>query len=189
MEEDHPLRPRNPYALSKALTDLAGGSYADAFGLHVVRIRAFNHAGPGQSDFYVVSSFARQIAAAEAAAAERVEVVTGNIRTRRDFTDVRDVVRAYWMALDDCDPGAFNVCSGRATATGDILAALALETKLDVVQRTNPELVREGEVMEIRGSHDRFTEQTGWTPEIPLEQTLRDTLGWWRERLPAGARA
>ena len=102
VREDHGLRPQNPYAVSKAMSDLLAGFYADAHGLRVVRARAFNHAGPGQSDTYVVSSFARQIAEAEAAAPEdgRALISTGNAEVRRDFSDVRDVVRAYWLLLE-----------------------------------------------------------------------------------------
>ena len=116
MDESHPLRPQNPYALSKAAPTWPPRFYADAHGLHVVRARAFNHAGPGQSDLYVSSSFARQIAEAEARSRRRaaVEVVTGNLETRRDFTDVRDVVRAYWLLLERAEPGAYNVCSGES---------------------------------------------------------------------------
>jgi GDP-4-dehydro-6-deoxy-D-mannose reductase len=183
--EDHPLRPQNPYALSKAAVDLAAGFYADAHGLEIVRTRAFNHAGPGQSDTYVVSSFARQIAEAEAAGSSEVEIVTGNLAPRRDFTDVRDVVRAYRLALARAEPGACNVCSGRSSAIGDILAALSRHTTLAVGQRTDPSLLRENEVMDIRGSHEKLTAATGWQPEIPLERTLRDTLDWWRERVGA----
>jgi GDP-4-dehydro-6-deoxy-D-mannose reductase len=188
MDEQHPQRPRNPYALSKAATDLAAGFYADTHGLHVVRARAFNHAGPGQAGLYVSASFARQIAEAEARdPGGTIEVVTGNLETRRDFTDVRDVVRAYWMLLEAAAPDAYNVCRGESVRTADILATLAQEARVEVEQRTDPQLVREGEVMEIRGSHDKLTEATGWMPEISLEQTLRDTLDWWRDRAGAGA--
>jgi GDP-4-dehydro-6-deoxy-D-mannose reductase len=188
MDEQHPQRPRNPYALSKAATDLSAAFYADVHGLHVVRARAFNHAGPGQADLYVSASFARQIAEAEARDPDgAMEVVTGNLETRRDFTDVRDVVRAYWLLLEGAAPDAYNVCRGESVKTADILATLAREARIEVEQRTDPQLVREGEVMEIRGTHDKLTEATGWMPEISLEQTLRDTLDWWRERAGAGA--
>jgi GDP-4-dehydro-6-deoxy-D-mannose reductase len=187
MDEQHPQRPRNPYALSKAATDLTAGFYADTHGMHVVRGRAFNHAGPGQADLYVSASFARQIAEAEARSpGGTVEVVTGNLETRRDFTDVRDVVRAYWLLLEGAAPGAYNICRGESVRTADILAILSREARVEVEQRTDPQLVREGEVMEIRGTHDKLTEATGWMPEIPLEITLRDTLDWWRERAGAG---
>jgi GDP-4-dehydro-6-deoxy-D-mannose reductase len=185
--EEHPLRPQNPYAVSKASVDLLGGFYNEAHGLHIVRARAFNHAGPNQTDTYVVASLARQIAEAEASpeTEEPVEIAVGNIDVRRDFADVRDVVRAYRAALERADPGVYNVCIGRAIAIRDILAGLASHTALEVEYRADPDLVREHEVMEIRGSHDKLTQATGWQPEIPLEQTLRDTLEWWRTKLAA----
>jgi GDP-4-dehydro-6-deoxy-D-mannose reductase len=186
VDEKHPLRPRNPYAVSKASADLAAGFYTDSHGLHVLRARAFNHAGPGQSATYVVANLARQIAAAEAASSSgSFELQTGNLDVRRDFTDVRDVVRAYWMALEDAAPGVYNVCSGRSVAVGDILATLAEATQLEVSARVDPALLRENEVMEIVGSHERLTDATGWQPEIPLDRTLRDALAWWRQRAPA----
>jgi GDP-4-dehydro-6-deoxy-D-mannose reductase len=188
VREDRELRPQNPYAASKAMSDLLAGFYADAHGLRVVRTRAFNHAGPGQSDTYVVSSFARQIAEAEAASPGdgRALIVTGNAEARRDFSDVRDVVRAYWRVLEQALTGVFNVCSGRATSVSDILGRLAAHSPLRVEGRVDPARLREGEVMEIRGSHDKLTEATGWRPEIDLDQTLLDTLDWWREQVAAG---
>ena len=168
--EDEPPRPQNPYAVSKAAADGLAGFFADAHGIHVVRARAFNHAGPGQSDRYVVGTLARQIAAGA------TEVVTGDLRPRRDFTDVRDVVRAYVLLLEHAAPGAYNVCSGESVAIADILAGLARHAGVRVEQRTDPERVRAGEVMEIRGSHEKLTKATGWRPEIPLDRTLADTL-------------
>jgi GDP-4-dehydro-6-deoxy-D-mannose reductase len=187
LTEEHTLRPQNPYAVSKAACDLAAGFYHDAYGLHVVRLRAFNHAGPGQSDAYMVSKFARQIAEAKAAgrASEPAEIVTGNLHVRRDFTDVRDVVRAYWLALDRAPPGVYNVCSGRSTEISEILAGLARHAGIALEQTTDPGLLRQHEVLEIRGSHARLTEATGWEPEIPLDRTLADTVEWWRERTVA----
>jgi GDP-4-dehydro-6-deoxy-D-mannose reductase len=185
VDERAVLSPQNPYAVSKAAVDLLGGVYNDAHGLSTVRTRAFNHAGPGQSDEYVVSAFARQIAEAEAAGRDSVELVTGNLEPRRDFTDVRDVVRAYWLALDRGESGVYNVGSGVATSIADILAALAGHSSLEVRQRTDPDRLRPHEVMEIRASHDKLTGATGWEPRIPLDQTLRDTLDWWRERVAA----
>jgi GDP-4-dehydro-6-deoxy-D-mannose reductase len=184
--EEHPLRPQNPYAVSKAANSLAAGFYADAHDLRVVRTRAFNHAGPGQSDMYVVSALARQIAEAEITSRDGVEVLTGNLAPRRDFTDVRDVVRAYWLALERAVPDIYNVCSGRSVPVSGILAALADQTPLEVSPRTDPERVRKHEVMDIYGSAEKLRDATGWQPEIPLEQTVQDTLDWWRARLGAG---
>jgi GDP-4-dehydro-6-deoxy-D-mannose reductase len=186
VDEDHPLSPRNPYAASKAMVDVLAASYAEVHGLRVVRSRAFNHAGPGQSDQYVASTFARQIAEAEAAGKPREVVETGNLEVRRDFTDVRDVVRAYWLLAERGEPGVFNVCSGRATAVSDILTGLAAHSSLELERHSDASRMRENEVMEIKGSHESLTEATGWRPEIELSDTLRDTLDWWREHASVG---
>lgn len=182
VDETHELRPQNPYAVSKAATDLLAGFHADAHDQRVFRTRAFNHFGPGQSDIYVVSAFARQIAEAEAAGADPVVVRTGNLESKRDFTDVRDVVRAYVLLLESGEPGAYNICSGASRSAADILAALAQESPLDVKHETDPARLRKHEVMDIRGSHDKLTKATGWKPEIAFEQTIKDTLDWWRAR-------
>ena len=175
--EEHPLRPRNPYAVSKAAADHAAALYQEAHGMHVLRMRAFNHAGPGQSDAHVVSKLARQIVEGEATAGEKAaEIVTGGLDVRRDFTDVRDVVRAYRLALERAEPGAYNVCSGESVAIADFLDGLARHADVRVEQRTDPQRVRAVEVMEIRGSHEKLTEATGWRPEVPLDRTLADTL-------------
>jgi GDP-4-dehydro-6-deoxy-D-mannose reductase len=167
IDESAPLRPQNPYAVSKASADLLAGFYADAHGLRVIRARAFNHAGPGQDPSYAISSFAQQAAAG----ADRI--VTGNPATRRDYTDVRDVVRAYRLLAERGEPGVFNVCSGRATSTAELVAMLGREC-----DGAEP---RPNEVMELRGSYERLRAATGWEPEIPLEQTVQDTLTWWRD--------
>lgn len=186
--EEEPLRPQNPYAVSKAAIDLLGGFFADAHGLRVLRARAFNHAGPGQSDAYVVSSFARQVAEAEAratAGGEPGEIVTGPLTTRRDFTDVRDVARAYWAGLEAGLTGPVNVCGGRAAPVSGILESLLALSSAAPAHRVDLARVRPHEVAEFRGSHRRLTDATGWRPEIPLERTLADTLDWWRERVAA----
>jgi len=181
--EDAPLAPLNPYAVSKAACDLLGRQYAARFGLRVTVMRPFNHAGPGQSDEYVLSTLARQVAQAEAAGGSNEAVLrTGDTSVRRDFTDVRDVVRAYELAAS-AEPGLYNVCSGRATPIVALLELLGEAATVPVRHETDPERVRAGEAAEMRGSHERLTAATGWHPEIGLEQTVRDTLDWWRERL------
>ena len=123
VDESAPLRPQNPYAVSKAAGDLLAGFYADAHGLRVVRPRAFNHAGPGQPALYALASFTRQVAAGLEAGDDPIRLVTGNPDARRDFTDVRDVVRAYRLLAAAGEPGVFNVCSGRSTSARELLAA------------------------------------------------------------------
>jgi GDP-4-dehydro-6-deoxy-D-mannose reductase len=178
--EDAPLRPQNPYAVSKASGDLAAGFYADAHGLRVVRVRAFNHAGPGQEPRYAVAAFARQVAAGLDAGEYPVRVVTGSPDTRRDFTDVRDVVRAYRLLAARGRPGAWNVCSGVSRSARELVAALGEVAGVAVDHVVDPARVRAHEVQEIRGSAARLHADTGWEPEIPLARTLADAVAGFR---------
>jgi GDP-4-dehydro-6-deoxy-D-mannose reductase len=182
--EEAPLRPQNPYAVSKAACDLLGGQYADAYGLRVVRTRSFNHAGPGQSEEYVVGTLTRQVAEAELAGRAQALLRVGNLEAARDFTDVRDVVRAY-TALVEQPAGAYNICSGRSVSVRELVELLGRVADVDVRAEVDPERVRAHEVPEIRGSAARLQEATGWRPEIPLEGTLADALAAWRDRLAA----
>lgn len=182
VDEDAPLRPQNPYATSKAACDLLAGQYADAHGLRIVRTRAFNHAGPGQSDQYVIGTLTRQVAEAEASGAEEVVLRTGNPDTRRDFTDVRDVARAYAAAVE-LEPGFYNVASGRTASVRDVIALLEPLARVRIRHELDPERVRAHDVPEVRGSAERLREATGWEPRIPLEATVRDALEEWRVQL------
>jgi GDP-4-dehydro-6-deoxy-D-mannose reductase len=182
VDEDAPLRPQNPYAVSKAASDLLAGQYADAFGMRVVRMRPFNHAGPGQSDDYVVGTLTRQVAEAEAAGAEEAVLRTGNPDSARDFTDVRDVARAY-VGAADLDGGAFNVASGRAVTVRELIELVRSAARLPVRHEVEQARVRAHDVPEVRGSAERLREATGWRPEIALERTVSDALDDWRERL------
>ncbi|HVE67885.1 MAG TPA: GDP-mannose 4,6-dehydratase [Solirubrobacteraceae bacterium] len=181
--EDAPLRPQNPYAVSKAAADLLAGMYADAHGLEVVRARPFNHAGPGQTDEYVVATLARQAAEGAGDGAGPLRIVTGNPAPRRDFTDVRAVADAYRrLASRDVAPGAYNVCSGHAVSVAELIELLGRVTGREIAHEIDPARVRAHEVMEIRGDPTRLRDATGWEPAIPLETTLADAVTWWRER-------
>jgi GDP-4-dehydro-6-deoxy-D-mannose reductase len=174
--EEAPLRPQSPYAVSKASADLLAGFYADAHGLRVIRARPFNHAGPGQEPTYAIASFARQAALG----GDPLHIVTGNPDTRRDYTDVRDVVRAYRLLAEHAEAGIYNVCSGRTASARELIAMLAEAAGARLEHEIDPSLVRAHEVMEVRGANDRLRAATGWEPEIPLERTLVDTVAWWR---------
>ena len=182
--EDAPLAPENPYALSKATCDLLGHLYARAWELNVVRSRAFNHAGPGQSDDYVVGTLTRQVAAAEVAGENSVVIRTGNPDSARDFTDVRDVVRAYDAAIE-LESGVYNVASERSVTVTELLDAIREQTRVEVRHEVDPGRMRPHDVREVRGSSARLREATGWQPEIALEQTLADAIAWWRDELSA----
>ncbi|MHB0913545.1 MAG: GDP-mannose 4,6-dehydratase [Armatimonadota bacterium] len=175
LTEDAPFSPCSPYAASKACADLHAGESS----LPVVRLRLFNHIGPGQSERFVVSSLAKQIAEIEAGRIPpRLSV--GNLAAVRDFTDVRDVARAYLLAAD-CTPGeAYNVCSGRAVAVGEILEMLLAASDAEIEIAPDPERMRPADVPVLSGSSAKFTEATGWRPEIPLDRTLSDVLDYWR---------
>jgi GDP-4-dehydro-6-deoxy-D-mannose reductase len=186
VDEDAQLRPQNPYAVSKAAGDLLAGFYADAHGLRVVRPRPFNHAGPGQPPLYAIASFARQVAAGLEAGDDPIRLVTGNPDARRDYTDVRDVVRAYRLLAEAGEPGVFNVCTGRSASARDLLGALRRISGVEIEHVVDPRLVRAHEVIEIRGSAERLRAATGWEPRIALETTLADTVDWWRAEIRAG---
>jgi GDP-4-dehydro-6-deoxy-D-mannose reductase len=187
VDEDAPLRPQNPYAVSKASADLLAGFYADAHGLRVIRARAFNHSGPGQEPTYAIASFSRQAAEAAERREDPIVFRTGNPDTRRDYTDVRDVVRAYRLLAERAEPGVYNVCSGTSTSARELLEMLAAAAGAGLDHEVDPALVRAHEVMEVRGAPGRLQDATGWRPEIPLARTLADTVAWWRERIRAGA--
>jgi GDP-4-dehydro-6-deoxy-D-mannose reductase len=180
VDESAPLRPQNPYAVSKAACDLLAGQYADAHGLRVIRMRAFNQAGPGQSDDYVVGTVTRQVAEAEAAGGGVVR--TGNPVLARDYTDVRDTVRAY-VAATGLAADAYNVCSGRSASVAEIIQHARRAARVEIRHEIDPERVRAHDVPEVRGSAQRLAEASGWSPAIPLEQTVADALDYWRERL------
>lgn len=180
--EETPLRPENPYATSKAASDMLGRQYASAFGLRVVRLRPFNHAGPGQSAEYVVSSLCRQVAAAEVGGKDECRLRTGNPRSKRDFTDVRDVVRAYILAAE-LDSGAFNVCSGRPTSVSELIEIVRSQARIPVRHEVDASRLRAGEALSLFGSPERLVAASAWDTEIELERTVLDTLDWWREHL------
>jgi GDP-4-dehydro-6-deoxy-D-mannose reductase len=188
--EDEPVQPANPYAVSKAAGDLLAGVYVDAHGLDIVRARPFSHAGPGQLPTFIVSSLAHQAAEGRIAGAQTIRIVTGNPDTRRDFTDVRDVARAYRLLAEQARPGIYNVSSGQSISAGEQVRLLAeILAPVQVEHAVDPSRVRAREVMDLRGAHDRLSSATGWQPEIPFRQTMRDTLHWWEQELDGGGPA
>jgi GDP-4-dehydro-6-deoxy-D-mannose reductase len=186
--EDAPIKPSNPYAVSKATGDQLAGVYAEAHGLDLVRARPFNHTGPGQLPLFIVSSLAKQAAEGRASGVGELTIVTGNPSTRRDFTDVRDIARAYRLLAALPGPGGgrvFNVSSGRSVSAAEHVAMLAsLIAPIRVVHEVDPARVRAHEVMDLRGDFSRLRAATGWEPSIPLRQTMADTIEWWSASSP-----
>jgi len=184
LTEDSPLRPASPYAASKVAADYLGLQAWLGHGLPVVRVRAFNHLGPGQAAGFVASALASRIARAERDGGEVLRV--GNLTARRDYTDVRDVVRAYRLLGAAGEPGeAYNVCSGTHHAVQDVADLLLAGSKVELRLEPDPELLRPVDTPVLVGSHTKLTAITGWQPEIALEDTLTDLLDDWRARLDA----
>jgi GDP-4-dehydro-6-deoxy-D-mannose reductase len=188
--EDAPQRPANPYAVSKSAGEMLAAVYTDAYGLDIVRARPFNHAGPGQRSIFVFSSLAFQAAQARVDGARRVRIVTGNPETRRDFTDVRDVARAYRLLAKRTNGGVYNVSSGRSVSPADNVQLLSeLLAPIEVEHEVDPSLVRAREVMDLRGDSSRLRAATGWQPEIPLRHTMLETIDYWVRELSETSRA
>jgi GDP-4-dehydro-6-deoxy-D-mannose reductase len=187
LREDAPLLPASPYAASKAAQSLLAAEYARGLGLPVVRTRTFHHTGPGRGEAFAESSFARQIAEIEAGVREPVLLV-GNLEAVRDYTDVRDVIRAYWALLDraaEIRGQVVNVCSGQGRKIRELLDILLARTAAKVEIRVDKERLRPADVPAQVGDPSRLKALTGWEPRIPLEQSLHELLQDWRARVRA----
>jgi GDP-4-dehydro-6-deoxy-D-mannose reductase len=183
IDEDTPLRPVNPYAVSKAAQDLLAYQYYASHKLRTIRLRLFNHIGPRQADLFVASAFAAQIARIEAGAQPPLLRV-GELSAERDFTDVRDIARAYVAAAWHGEAGqAYNVGSGRTVSIGWLLETLLTFSERDIAVEPDPTRMRPAEVPRVVCDNRRFCTHTGWAPQIPLEQTLYDILEYWRNRV------
>ncbi len=183
LTEDSPLRPLSPYGVSKVAQDTLAYQYHASYGLKTIRTRAFNHTGPRRGDVFVTSNFARQIAEIELGKRKPV-VHVGNLSAQRDFTDVRDVVKAYYLACTQGEPGeVYNVCSGKSVTIQEILDTLLELSQCEVKVVVDPARMRPSDVQLLRGDASKLADATGWHPEIELRQTLADLLAYWRERL------
>ncbi len=182
IKETNPLRPLSPYAVSKVAQDLLAYQYWMSWKVDSVRTRGFNHEGPRRGPVFVASDFAKQIADIEKGLKPPVLHV-GNLEAKRDFTDVRDMVRGYWLALEKCEPGeVYNLCSGKAYSIQQVLDLLLGMTKVKIEVRQDRLRLRPSDVPVLLGDRSKFTKATGWEPVIPFEQTLQDMLDFWRAR-------
>jgi GDP-4-dehydro-6-deoxy-D-mannose reductase len=188
LTEEHPLEPTSPYGFSKLAQELLARRSATGR-LAVLIGRAFNHIGPGQAPSFAASGFARRIAEIEAGLHEP-EVVVGNLEARRDTIDVRDAVQAYRIILEQGRPGRpYNIASGRAVAIGELLDMLRNRARVPVRIRVDEHLFRPNDVPIVVGDATRLREELGWTPSIPITQTIDDLLAYWRASVgaPAGS--
>ena len=183
LNEDTPLRPVSPYAVSKATQDLLAYQFHISHRLRTIRLRPFNHIGPRQSEQFVVAAFAAQIARIEAGRQPPL-IRVGNLTAERDFTDVRDMARAYELAaLRGHPPLAYNLGSGRSVSIRWLLDTLLSLSACDIAIEPDPSRMRPADVPRVESDCRLFREHTGWEPAIPLEQTLLDTLEYWRTKV------
>ncbi len=181
--ETNPLRPLSPYAVSKVGTDLLGYQYFMSYRLDIVRTRAFNHTGPRRGDVFAESTFAKQLAEVEAGIRPPV-IKVGNLSAVRDYSDVRDIVRAYWMALEHGKAGeVYNIATGFGFSIQQVLDMLLEISGVAVRVEQDPQRMRPSDVPVLIGDSTKFRQTTGWRPEIAFRQTLHDLLNFWRERV------
>jgi GDP-4-dehydro-6-deoxy-D-mannose reductase len=185
IKESNPLRPLSPYAVSKVAQEYLGYQYFMSYGLKVIRTRGFNHTGPRRGDVFVTSNFAKQLASIKLGLQEPV-IRVGNLDAVRDFTDVRDMVRAYWLGVTKAKPGeVYNIATGYGITIRELLDRLIELAGVEVTVQPDPARMRPSDVEILIGDSSKFRADTGWQPEIPLEQTLRDVVFYWIARLSA----
>jgi GDP-4-dehydro-6-deoxy-D-mannose reductase len=180
--EEKPLLPVSPYGSSKAMCDLLAYQYFKSYAVLAIRVRAFNHTGPRQMTGFVVPDFASQIAKIEAGLLPPVMRV-GNLSSKRDISDVRDIVRGYWLLMKKGKAGeAYNICSGKAYSIQNVLKVLLSLSKKEIKVKIDKKRNRPAEIPILVGSNSKIRRATGWQPRISIEKTLKDTLDFWRKR-------
>jgi GDP-4-dehydro-6-deoxy-D-mannose reductase len=181
IDEDTPLRPNNPYGVSKVAQDMLALQYHLSHGLDVLRVRAFNHIGPRQNPVFVAASFARQIAQIEAGIIEP-SIRVGNLTAKRDFTDVTDVMRAYALLVDHGEAGeAYNVGAGQAHSIQYLLDVLLSYSNASINIEQDPSRMRPSDVDSVYADISKLQAKTGWEPNVKFEDSLRSVLDYWRE--------
>jgi len=183
MKETNPFRPLSPYAVSKIAQETLAFQYFKSYGLKTVLTRFFSIEGPGRGKDFVTSSFARQIVKIERSG-EKPIISVGNLSAKRDFTDVRDMATAYWLASEKCKFGEpYNICSGSAMPIKSVLSVLLSKSIIKNIKiKQDPKKMRPSDVPVIWGDCSKFRKQTGWKPKIPFEKTMEDLLNYWREK-------
>lgn len=183
MKETNPLRPLSPYAVSKVAQDFLAYQYYKSYGLRTVRTRGFNHTGPRRGEVFICSNFAKQVAEIEKKKREPILYV-GNLEAKRDFTDVRDTVRAYWLTLEKGEDGeVYNIGSERTYAMKEVVDILTSLSEVYVKIEIDPSRLRPSDVPVLLSDSSKFRKLTGWEPKIPFKQSLQDLLDYWRERV------
>lgn len=184
--ENQPFKPTSPYSVSKIAQDMLGYQYFLSYKIPIIRVRPFNHIGPRQSPQFVVSSFARQIAEIEAGT-KKAEIEVGNLTSIRDFTDVSDMVRAYWLAVTAGEPGeVYNIGSGHGYEMKEILNILLSQARKKIKIRTDKKRMRPSDNPALICNAEKFCNMSGWQPKIPIEESLNKVLNYWRLEIQKG---
>jgi len=183
IKETNPLRPLSPYGVSKIAMDYLGYQYFKSYNMKIIRTRGFNHTGPRRGDVFAESTFAKQIAEVEKGKKEPV-IYVGNLEAKRDYTDVRDMVRGYFLAVEKGEPGeVYNISSGKARKIDEVLQTLLSFSRVKVEIRQDPARMRSSDVPILIGDSNKFRKRTGWKNTVTFEQTMEDLLNYWREKV------
>ena len=183
LTEEHPLKPVSPYAVARVSQEMLSKIYADGFSLDIVMTRSFNHIGPGQKDVFVISSFAKQLVQLAKNESGSNTITTGNLSVIRDFVDVRDVVRAYYLLLKNGRRGeVYNICSGKGIVLKDIITTMSELLGIKVEAVVNPQLIRPNENKKVIGSYQKIKNEIGWEPEIDITKSLSDIINYWQSK-------
>lgn len=184
LTEEHQLNPVSPYAVARVSQEMLSTIYAEGFNLDIIITRSFNHIGPGQKDKFVISSFAKQLVELAKNDTKEKKIITGDLSITRDFLDVRDVAKAYYILLKKGKTNTvYNICSGRGIVLKDIITKMSDLLKINIQTEVNPQLIRPNENRKITGSYQKMKNDYGWQPEITLEQSLTDIIDYWKEKI------
>lgn len=183
LTEGHPLNPVSPYAVARVSQEMLSKIYADGYSLDVIMTRSFNHIGPGQKEIFVISSFAKQLVQLANDMPANKTITTGDLSVIRDFVDVRDVVKAYYLLLKKGRPGeVYNICSGKGIVLKDIISKMSGLLGIEVRTEINPQLIRPNENRTVIGSYKKIKDELGWEPFIGIDQSLADIIEYWRSK-------
>jgi GDP-4-dehydro-6-deoxy-D-mannose reductase len=183
LTEEHPLKPLSPYAVARVSQEMLSKIYADGYGLDIIMTRSFNHIGPRQKDIFVISSFAKQLVSFLKDKKAVHKIITGDLTIVRDFVDVRDVVKAYYMLMKNGRKGEiYNICSGHGVYLQEIIGEMSAQLGLTIEVEINPALIRPNDNRKIIGSFAKIKNELGWEPSISLATSLADIIGYWKEK-------